>query len=186
MFPRLSQRLEGVGDGRRAGGHRQCRAAALQGRDAGLKYALGRVGQAAVNVARVAQAKAIRGVFAVMEHIRSSGVNRHRAGIGNGISLLLADVQLLGFKAPVGGILNIRHGSISFDLLFYKLEVLPGIEPGNKGFADLGLTWIGLSSFHDARLRSANAGICFRSSPQAVTFFGHSTITFDCGSEPVK
>ena len=38
------------------------------------------------------------GVGAVVEHVRGGGVNGNGAGIGSGIGLLLADVELQGFK----------------------------------------------------------------------------------------
>ena len=110
MLAGLGQGLEGVGDGRCAGGHRQGRGAVLQRGNAGLEHALGGVGQAAVDVARIPQAETVSGVLAVMEHIGGGGVNGHGAGVGDRVSLLLTDVQLFGFKGPVGGIPDIRHG----------------------------------------------------------------------------
>ena len=111
VLSRLGQRLNGVGDCRGAGGYRQGSAAAFQGRDALFKHALGGIGQPAVDVAGVPQAETVCRMLGVMENIGSGGVNRNRAGIGGGISLLLADVQLFGFKGPVGRILDIRHCS---------------------------------------------------------------------------
>ena len=113
VLPRPGQRLEGIADGRRARRHRQRRRAVLQRRDARLEHAVGGVGQASVDVARVPQTEAVRGVLGVVEYEGGRGVDRHRAGVGHGVGLLLADVQLLGFKSPVGGIANIRHGERS-------------------------------------------------------------------------
>ena len=68
----------------------------LQGRDALLKNVLGGVGQAAIDVAGVCQAEAVSSMLAVAEDIGSGLVNGHRAGIGSGIGLLLANMQLKG------------------------------------------------------------------------------------------
>ena len=98
MVPGLCQSLDGVGDGSGTGSGRQSRHAALQGCDALLKNVLGGVGQAAIDVAGVCQAEAVSSMLAVAEDIGSGLVNGHRAGIGSGIGLLLANMQLQGLK----------------------------------------------------------------------------------------
>ena len=103
------QRQYRVVDGCRARGGGQRRDAAFQRSDALLEYVLRRVGQAAIDVARVAQTKAVGGMLAVVEYKAGGGVYRHRAGVGGGVGLLLADVQLTGLKAPGLAILNIAH-----------------------------------------------------------------------------
>ena len=117
MLTGLGQGLEGVGDGCGTGGNREGGGAVFQRGDAFLENALGRVGQAAVDVAGIPQAETVGGVLGVMEYIGGSGINRNGAGIGGRIGLLLADVKLFGFEGPVGGILNIRHG---ISLLLYS------------------------------------------------------------------
>ena len=78
----------------------------------GGSYNLGGVGQTAVDVAGVCQTEAVRSVLAVAEHIGSGLVNGHCAGIGRGIGLLLANVQLKGLKFIV------RHCIIPLSLNF--------------------------------------------------------------------
>ena len=101
----LTQRFQHVSDGRRAGGQRQRRHAAFQSCYPLFQNGLGGVGETAVNVAGVRQPEAGGGVGAVVEHIRGGGVNGDSAGIGSGVGLLLADVELQGFKFIV------RHSS---------------------------------------------------------------------------
>ena len=72
--------------------------AALERRDALLEHVLRGVGQTAIDVSGVGQTEAVSGVLAVAEHIGSGLVDRHCAGIGCGIGLLLANVKLQGLK----------------------------------------------------------------------------------------
>ena len=88
------QRLDGVGDGCGAGGDHQCGAAAFQSGKTLLQDLLGGVGQPAVDVAGVGQAKAVCRVLAVMENIRSGLVDGDGAGVGRRIGLFLSYVQL--------------------------------------------------------------------------------------------
>ena len=71
--------------------------AAFEGCDAVFEHALSGVGQAAVDVAWVRQPETGLGVVEIMEHVAGGLVDRHRAGIGCRIGLLLADVKLHGF-----------------------------------------------------------------------------------------
>ena len=89
--------------------------AALKGCDALLEHILGGVGQTAVNVACVLQVEAVSGVLGVMEHVGSGLVNRHGAGIGDGVSLLLANMQLQGLKM----IFTLAHDKILISVIFY-------------------------------------------------------------------
>ena len=108
----LCQCFDGVGDGSSAGSGSQSSHAAFQSGNALLEHILGGVGQTAVDVAGVCQTEAVRSVLAVVEHIGSGLVNGHCAGIGRGIGLLLANVQLKGLKFIV------KHCSIPFSLNF--------------------------------------------------------------------
>ena len=90
----LGQGLDGVGDGRRAGGHRQGRGAALQGRHTLFQHLLGGVGQPAVDVAALGQAEAGLRLGRVAEYIGGGLVDGHRPGVGGGVGLLLAHVEL--------------------------------------------------------------------------------------------
>ena len=98
------QSLDGVGDGRGAGGKSQCGTAALQGRHSLLQNVLGGVGQTAVDVAGIRKTEAVGGVLAVMKNIGCGLVNGNGSGIGGGIGLFLSYVKLQGLKTIV------RHG----------------------------------------------------------------------------
>ena len=90
----LTQSFQHVGDGSSAGGQRQRCHAAFQSGHPLFQHVLGGVGETAVNIADVRQPEAGGGVGAVVEHVRGGGVNGNGAGIGSGIGLLLADVEL--------------------------------------------------------------------------------------------
>ena len=110
----LGQCLKGVVDGSGAGGNGQRGNAALQSRDALFKNILGGVGQAAVDVALGPQGKAVSGILGIGEHIGGGLVDGHRTGIGDGIGLLLADVQLKGLKMQF----TLAHDKILISVLF--------------------------------------------------------------------
>lgn len=74
-------------------------------------HALGGVGQTAVDVARVRQSEAGLGVVEVVEDVAGGLVDRHRAGVGGRVGLLLADVQLQGFET----IVLVCHDALSLD-----------------------------------------------------------------------
>ena len=99
MLPRLGQSLDGVSDGRRAGGQRQGRHAALQGRHALLQHVLGGIGETPVDIARVGESEPGRGLGAVAEHVGGGLIDGYRPGAGGGIGLLLTRVELEGLKA---------------------------------------------------------------------------------------
>ena len=91
-----------------AGCDGQACGAAFEGCDAVFEHTLGGVGQAAVDVARVRQSEAGLGVVEVVEDVGGGLVDRHRAGVGGRVGLLLADVQLQGFKTVLLVVLG--HG----------------------------------------------------------------------------
>ena len=113
------KRLNGIGDGRCAGGSGQSGHAALKGCHALLEHVLRGVRQAAVDVARVRQAEAGRSLCAVTEYIGRRLVDGHGARAGGGIGLLLSDVKLQGLKM-------IAHGDVSFVILS---DYMDGIFP---------------------------------------------------------
>ena len=88
------ERLDRVGDRRRAGGHGQRHAPALKGRHPLLQDILRGIGQAAVNISGIRETEAVRRVLTVVENVRGRLVNGHRTGIRGRIRLLLADVKL--------------------------------------------------------------------------------------------
>ena len=93
--------MNGVAQRSRAGSDRERRGAAFERCDAPFKHILRGVGQAAVDVAGIAQAKTVRRVLSVVEYIRGGSVNRHRARVGRGVGGLLAYVELQGFEMVV-------------------------------------------------------------------------------------
>ena len=101
VLSRLSERLNGVCDRRSAGSYRESCCTALESRDPLLKNSLSGVCESAVDVARVAETEAVCGVLAVMENVRSCGVNRNRSCVGCGVSLFLTYVKLLCLKMSV-------------------------------------------------------------------------------------
>ena len=111
----LAQGLDGVGDGSRAGGYGQARGAALQSGNALFKHILGGIGQTAIDVAGIRQAEPVGGVLAVVEYVGGGGVNGNGTGIGCGVGLLLANVELQGFKTVI------RHGYVP---RFCKIQML--------------------------------------------------------------
>lgn len=72
---------------------RQAGDATLQGCDALFEHTLRGIGRAAVDVTRISQAEAVCGVLGIVEHIGSSGVNRHCAGVGCGSSRSLLSAR---------------------------------------------------------------------------------------------
>ena len=64
------------------------------------------------------------GVLGVMENIGSGLVDGHRTGIGDGIGLLLADVQLKGLKMQF----TLAHDKILISVLFlFFVKEKPGV-----------------------------------------------------------
>ena len=89
----LQDVLQGVGDGGGAGSDGQTGHTAFERGHALLEHGLRGVGQAAVDIARVAQAEAVGRVLGVAEDVGSGLINRNRAGIRSGIRGLLADMD---------------------------------------------------------------------------------------------
>ena len=94
----VDERLDGVGNSRRAGGDSDRRDAALERRDAAGEDVLRRVREASVDVARVLQREAIRRVLSIVENVTRRLVDGDGARVRRGIGLLLADVELQGLK----------------------------------------------------------------------------------------
>ena len=104
--------------------------AAFERCDAVLEHTLGGVGQAAVDVARVLEAEAGLSVIEVMEDVARGGVDRDRAGIGGGIRLFLADVQLEGLEAVV--VVLFSHGGAPWfgGVVVVRLALIsPALQP---------------------------------------------------------
>ena len=79
----------------------QSRRTALESGNSALKNILRVLYKSALNVARVAQSKAVCGVLRVVENERGARVNRHGSRVGCGVCGFLTYVKLLCFKAPV-------------------------------------------------------------------------------------
>ena len=92
-----------VFDGGRARGDGERRGAAFERGDALFEHLLRRVGQPPVDVARIGEREPGRGLVKVAEHVAGRGVDRHGAGVGGGVGLFLAGVQLQGFEVVLCG-----------------------------------------------------------------------------------
>ena len=98
MVASLHDVLQGVGDGSGTAGHGQSGHAALKGCHAVFEHALGGVGQTAVDVAGIAQTEAVGGMLGVAEHVAGGLIDGHGTGIGGGVGLFLAHMQLQGSR----------------------------------------------------------------------------------------
>ena len=115
-----------VGDGCGAGGHGQGADAPFERSDALLEDVLRRIGQTAIDVARIGQTEARRGVLRIVEHIGTGLVDGDGAGVGCGIGLLLAYVKLKGFEMKF----TCAHGM--FVLICFPIAKLDVAEKTNK------------------------------------------------------
>ena len=70
----------------------------LQGGDPLLQHVLGGVGQPPVDVSGIRQTKPGGGVGGIPKHIAGGLVDRNRPGIGGGVGLLLAHMELQCLK----------------------------------------------------------------------------------------
>ena len=95
------QRAQRIVNRSSAARYSQRRNPALQSGHTLFQYVLGRIGQTAINIARIRQRKARGRVRRIAKHIRSRLINRYRACASCWIRFLLTNVQLLCFKSPV-------------------------------------------------------------------------------------
>ncbi|MPN19622.1 hypothetical protein SDC9_166994 [bioreactor metagenome] len=93
VVPGVDQVEHGVRDGGRTGRGGQGTDAALQRGDPLLEDVLGRVHDAAVDVARLAEGEQVCGLFGGVEHVRGRLVDRDGPRVGRGIGLLLPGVD---------------------------------------------------------------------------------------------
>ena len=98
---------DGVSDGCGTRSNRESGNAAFEGSDTFFENALSRIGDAAVDVTTGLQGKAVCGVLGIVENVRGGLVNRNRAGIGCGVCLFLANMELKSFKMEL---VLCRHG----------------------------------------------------------------------------
>ena len=87
----ILQRI-GCGSGTRS--HSEGSHTTFEGCDALLKHRLGRIGETAIDISRVAKRETVGSVLRVAEHITCCLVDRHRACIGCRIGLLLSHMEL--------------------------------------------------------------------------------------------
>ena len=113
----LRQRLNGIGNGSRAGGGSQSGDAALQSRNALFQHVLRGVGEPSVDVAGIRQTEPGGGVGGVLKHIGSGLVNGNGTGIGSGVGLFLTDMELQSFKFIV------RHNMLPLSFVFCVLKI---------------------------------------------------------------
>ena len=97
-----------VFNGSGTGSDGQTSGTTFKGGDAVLEDTLGGVGQTAVDVARVSETEASLGVVEVVEDVAGGGVDRDCTGVGGRVGLLLAHMQLQGFKTVLLVVLG--HG----------------------------------------------------------------------------
>ena len=170
----LGQCLKGVVDGSGAGGNGQRGNAALQSRDALFKNILGGVGQAAVDVALGPQGKAVSGILGIGEHIGGGLVDGHRTGIGDGIGLLLANVQLKGLEFIVRHVdcLSLCTNSIIFTYKKSRSLRSQDSAPGKKILTCFGAL--------PARTHSSGGGQSTAVRPEFCPVCVHSPTTEVC------
>ena len=98
---------DGVSDGCGTGSDGESGNATFEGSDTFFENALGRIGDAAVDVTGVLQGETVSGMLSAMEHVGSGLVDGNCARIGCGICMFLANVNLESFKMEL---VLCRHG----------------------------------------------------------------------------
>ena len=98
---------DGVSDGSGTRSDGESGNAAFEGSDTFFENALSRIGDAAVDVTTGLQGKAVCSILGIVENVRGGLVNRNRAGIGCGVCLFLANMELKSFKMEL---VLCRHG----------------------------------------------------------------------------
>ncbi len=86
--------LQSVSDSCCTTGHCKSCHTTLECCHAVLKHTLCRVGQSSVDVTGIAQSETVGSVLRVVEHIACGLIDGHGAGVGSGVSLFLAYMQL--------------------------------------------------------------------------------------------
>ena len=107
MLSALGKCLKGIvnGGGSRRGG--KSRNPSLKRGYALFKNVLSGVGQTAVNISGVPEAETVGGVLRIVKNKGGGRINGYGAGVGCGVGLFLANLNLAGFKALVCGIFYI-------------------------------------------------------------------------------
>ena len=98
MVARQQDILQGQSDGSGTRRHGQSGHATLKGSHPLLEHTLCGVGESAIDVAGIAQAETVGSMLRVAEHIGCGLVDRHRAGIGCWVGLLLTYMELEGLE----------------------------------------------------------------------------------------
>ena len=101
MVTLAGESRDGVSEGCSTGSDGETGDTAFEGSDALFKNILRRVGEAAVDVAGILQVETVRSVLGAVENVRGGLVNRNRAGIGCGVCLFLANVELKSFEVEL-------------------------------------------------------------------------------------
>ena len=101
MVSRTGDVQDGISDGGSTGSHGQGTYTSFQGGNAAFQHVLRGIGQAAVDIAGIDQAETGRCVSRVMEYIGRGLVNGDGTGVGSGIGLFLAYVELEGLEVKL-------------------------------------------------------------------------------------
>mmetsp|Transcript_5968 Transcript_5968/g.23715 ORF Transcript_5968/g.23715 Transcript_5968/m.23715 type:complete len:341 (+) Transcript_5968:5957-6979(+) len=111
VVARLGQGQDGIGDRRLARGHGQRTDAAFQRREALLQHIVGRVHDAAVDVAGHLQVEQVGAMLGAVEGIGHGLVDRHGDRLGGRVRRVAA-VHRQGLEAPVVAGIGLGHGGL--------------------------------------------------------------------------
>ncbi len=101
MVTLAGESRDGVGEGCCARSDGETCDTAFESGDALFKDILSGVGETAVDVACILQVETVGCVLCVMENVGGGLVNRNRAGIGCGVCLFLANMELKSFEVEL-------------------------------------------------------------------------------------
>ena len=98
MVSRAGNIKDRIRDGGCTGGYGQGAHTTFEGGDALFQHILRGIGEAAVDVAGVGQAKTGRRMFGVMEYVGRGLVNGNGTGVGSRVCLFLSYMDLKGLE----------------------------------------------------------------------------------------
>ena len=130
----LCESLDGIGYGRGSGGYCKSCDSAFERGYAVLEHALGGIGEASVDVARVCKAESVGCVLRVMEYVACGCVDGDGARVACGVRLFLSYVKLKCFEFIVAHCLSPFISLVSYCPVRLPCKQIPGriILPGNR------------------------------------------------------